>query len=214
MQAAAVRWDLGLTTHAALVVDFKCEAAEPAWVRAVPKALDLPPAVGWATARAAVTAAACERCCGPVWAALAAGDTAEAWRALEFAMREWLSSRAGLADVPARPHAHARWRLAHPRASGSGRDASSHAADAALLRWRRQAAAKKGVEVDEMSLAGQKMMIEAMMDQQSDPYFATARMWDDGIIDPRDTRSVLGICLSTCYNAPVKGTNAWGVFRH
>jgi len=78
----------------------------------------------------------------------------------------------------------------------------------------RDAAAKKGVEVDEMNLAGQKMMIEAMMDQQSDPFFATSRMWDDGIIDPRDTRDVLGICLASCYNAPVKGTNAWGVFRH
>ena len=79
---------------------------------------------------------------------------------------------------------------------------------------KRDAAHKKGVEVDEMSLQGQKMMVEAMMDQQSDPYFATARMWDDGIIDPRDTRSVLGICLSASYNRPVEGTNAWGVFRH
>jgi acyl-CoA carboxylase subunit beta len=79
---------------------------------------------------------------------------------------------------------------------------------------KRDAAAKKGVEVDEMGLQGQKMMVEAMMDQQSDPYFATARMWDDGIIDPRDTRSVIGISLSACFNRPVKGTNAWGVFRH
>lgn len=79
---------------------------------------------------------------------------------------------------------------------------------------KRDAAAKKGVEVDEMSLQGQKMMIEAMMEQQSDPFFATARMWDDGIIDPRDTRSVLGICLSACFNRPFQGTNAWGVFRH
>jgi acetyl-CoA carboxylase carboxyltransferase component len=79
---------------------------------------------------------------------------------------------------------------------------------------RRDAALKKGVEIDETNLAGQKMMIEAMMDQQSDPFFATSRIWDDGIIDPRDTRDVLGICLASCYNAPVQGTNAWGVFRH
>ena len=58
------------------------------------------------------------------------------------------------------------------------------------------------------------MMIEAQIDQQSDPFFATARLWDDGMIDPRQTRSVLGIALSAAHNVQVKGTNAWGVFRH
>ena len=45
-------------------------------------------------------------------------------------------------------------------------------------------------------------------------YFATARLWDDGIIDPRDTRTVLAISLSAAYNRPVEGTMEWGVFRH
>lgn len=78
----------------------------------------------------------------------------------------------------------------------------------------RQAAAKKGIEVDEKRLAMGKAMLEAQIDKESDPFFATARLWDDGIIDPRDTRSVLAICLSAAYTAPVAGTTAWGVFRH
>jgi 3-methylcrotonyl-CoA carboxylase beta subunit len=44
------------------------------------------------------------------------------------------------------------------------------------------------------------------IEAESDPYFATARLWDDGIIDPRDTRTVLAISLSAAYNRPVEGT--------
>ena len=78
----------------------------------------------------------------------------------------------------------------------------------------RGAAEKKGREVDEQQLQMAKMMIEQQIDQESDPFFATARIWDDGIIDPRDTRTVVAISLSAAYNAPVNGTTSWGVFRH
>ncbi|WP_428261200.1 acyl-CoA carboxylase subunit beta [Haliangium sp.] len=78
----------------------------------------------------------------------------------------------------------------------------------------RQAAAKKGVEVDEQRIAVAKAMIEAQIDKESDPFFATARLWDDGIIDPRHTRDVIGIGLSAAASAPVAGTTSWGVFRH
>ncbi len=78
----------------------------------------------------------------------------------------------------------------------------------------RDAAAKKGVEVDEQRLQVAKMMTEKMIEDQSSALYATARLWDDGIIDPRDTRSVIAICLSAAYNAPVEGTTSWGVFRH
>ena len=54
----------------------------------------------------------------------------------------------------------------------------------------RDAAAKRGEAVDEQKLGVMKAMIEAQIDKESDPYFATARLWDDGIIDPRDTRTV------------------------
>ena len=78
----------------------------------------------------------------------------------------------------------------------------------------RDAATKRGEVVDEQKLAMGKLMIEAQMNKESDPYFATARLWDDGIIDPRDTRTILAISLSAAYNAPVVGTTSWGVFRH
>jgi acetyl-CoA carboxylase carboxyltransferase component len=78
----------------------------------------------------------------------------------------------------------------------------------------REAAAKRGEAVDEQKLGVMKQMTEAMIDKESDPYFATARMWDDGIIDPRDTRTVIAISLSAAYSAPFKGTTSWGVFRH
>jgi 3-methylcrotonyl-CoA carboxylase beta subunit len=44
------------------------------------------------------------------------------------------------------------------------------------------------------------------------PYFATARLWDDGIIDPAQTRDVLGLSLSAALNAPIAPTR-FGVFR-
>jgi acyl-CoA carboxylase subunit beta len=78
----------------------------------------------------------------------------------------------------------------------------------------RDAAAKKGVEVDEQKIAVGKAMISAQIDKESTPLFSTARLWDDGIIDPRHTRSILAISLSAAYTAPVRGTTSWGVFRH
>jgi acetyl-CoA carboxylase carboxyltransferase component len=78
----------------------------------------------------------------------------------------------------------------------------------------RQAARAKGEEVDEQRLAVGKAMLEATIDRESDPLFASARVWDDGLIDPRHTRTVLGIALSAAHSAPVRGTTAWGVFRH
>ena len=78
----------------------------------------------------------------------------------------------------------------------------------------RQAAAKKGEDVDEQRLAVGKAMIEAQIEKESDPFFATARLWDDGILDPRQTRDVIAISLSAAHSAPVAGTTSWGVFRH
>jgi acetyl-CoA carboxylase carboxyltransferase component len=78
----------------------------------------------------------------------------------------------------------------------------------------RDAAAKRGDTVDEQKLTLTKMMVEAQIDKEADPYFATARLWDDGIIDPRDTRTVLAISLSAAYSRPFVGSTSWGVFRH
>ncbi|MEM7349064.1 MAG: carboxyl transferase domain-containing protein, partial [Chloroflexota bacterium] len=49
-------------------------------------------------------------------------------------------------------------------------------------------------------------------EKEGSPYYATARLWDDGIIDPAETRQVLGMALSACLNAPIPDTN-YGVFR-
>ena len=54
--------------------------------------------------------------------------------------------------------------------------------------------------------------IRASYDKEGSPYFATARLWDDGIIAPRDTRRVLGLCLEAAAHAPPEETR-FGVFR-
>jgi acyl-CoA carboxylase subunit beta len=79
---------------------------------------------------------------------------------------------------------------------------------------KREALYKQGLPIDEEKLVASKLALEAQIEAESDPYFATARLWDDGIIDPRDTRTVLAISLSAAYNKPVEGTMEWGVFRH
>ena len=54
--------------------------------------------------------------------------------------------------------------------------------------------------------------IRSLYEDQGHPYYASARLWDDGIIDPRDTRRVLGLGISASLNAPVQETS-FGVFR-
>jgi 3-methylcrotonyl-CoA carboxylase beta subunit len=51
-----------------------------------------------------------------------------------------------------------------------------------------------------------------MFEKQSHPIYASARLWDDGIIDPRNSRQVLGLSLQIALNAPIKDTN-FGLFR-
>lgn len=61
-----------------------------------------------------------------------------------------------------------------------------------------------------------KQPIRARYDEEGHPYFATARLWDDGIIAPRDTRMVLGLAISASLNAPIRNPHApdrFGVFR-
>jgi len=48
---------------------------------------------------------------------------------------------------------------------------------------------------------------------QAHPYFASARLWDDGVIDPADTRRVLALALSASLNAPIPEQPRFGVFR-
>jgi acetyl-CoA carboxylase carboxyltransferase component len=55
--------------------------------------------------------------------------------------------------------------------------------------------------------------IEAQIERESGALFVSARLYDDGVIDPRDTRSVLGIALSAAHSGPVEGRRGFGVFR-
>ena len=57
-----------------------------------------------------------------------------------------------------------------------------------------------------------KMMTEKMIEDQSSALYATARLWDDGIIEPAQTRRVLGLGLSASLNAPLEDSR-FGVFR-
>jgi acyl-CoA carboxylase subunit beta len=77
----------------------------------------------------------------------------------------------------------------------------------------RTAAERAGRAYDEQADAELRAAIEAQIDAESTALFATGRLWDDGIIDPRDTRTVLGIALSAVHGAPVQGTGRFGVFR-
>jgi 3-methylcrotonyl-CoA carboxylase beta subunit len=57
-----------------------------------------------------------------------------------------------------------------------------------------------------------KAPIRSQYETQGHPYYATARLWDDGVIDPAQTRRALALGLSAALNAPVERT-AFGVFR-
>jgi acetyl-CoA carboxylase carboxyltransferase component len=58
-----------------------------------------------------------------------------------------------------------------------------------------------------------KAPIREQYERQGNPYYASARLWDDGIIDPADTRRVLGLGLSASLNAPIEDRTRFGVFR-
>ena len=76
-----------------------------------------------------------------------------------------------------------------------------------------QSAESKGEVFDAEGFKGIKQMVEAQVEEQSLPHFLSGMLYDDGIIDPRDTRTVLGICLSVIANKPIVGTDRFGVFR-
>lgn len=70
-----------------------------------------------------------------------------------------------------------------------------------------------GQEFDEEAFAPIRDAFENQVEEQSSALYATGRLWDDGIIDPRDTRTVLTMALSAVHSAPIHGTEAFGVFR-
>ena len=78
---------------------------------------------------------------------------------------------------------------------------------------RRGSARAAGREFDEEEDARITAAVEERAERESLALYATGRVADDGVIDPRDTRTVLGITLSACHNAEVRGAAGYGVFR-
>ena len=70
----------------------------------------------------------------------------------------------------------------------------------------------RGASWSEEDEAAFKQPIEEQYETQGHPYYASARLWDDGVIDPADTRMVLGLSISAALNAPVEESR-FGVFR-
>ena len=58
-----------------------------------------------------------------------------------------------------------------------------------------------------------KQPILDQFEHQAHPYFASARLWDDGVIDPSDTRRVLALAISASLNAPIPESPKFGIFR-
>ncbi|GAA2496805.1 carboxyl transferase domain-containing protein [Streptomyces thermolineatus] len=78
----------------------------------------------------------------------------------------------------------------------------------------RQSAQAKGRPYDDEADAALRAMVEQQVEAESLPMFLSGRLYDDGVIDPRDTRTVLGLCLSAVHGAPVQGVRGgFGTFR-
>jgi 3-methylcrotonyl-CoA carboxylase beta subunit len=71
----------------------------------------------------------------------------------------------------------------------------------------------KGGKWSEKEEEAFKTPLREQYETQGHPYYATARLWDDGIIDPADTRRVLGMAIATAENAPLENGGRYGVFR-
>jgi 3-methylcrotonyl-CoA carboxylase beta subunit len=81
-----------------------------------------------------------------------------------------------------------------------------------LAQVRRDGLERQGKEWPAEEEEAFKQPIRAQYEHEGHPYYASARLWDDGIIDPADTRTVLGLALSASLNAPIEETR-FGLFR-
>ncbi|MFK0573565.1 carboxyl transferase domain-containing protein [Endozoicomonas sp.] len=81
-----------------------------------------------------------------------------------------------------------------------------------LVQVKREAMEKQGQTLSDKEEQAIRQPILENYEHQGNPYYASARLWDDGIIDPADTRTVLGLGLSAAMNAPIEETR-FGIFR-
>lgn len=78
---------------------------------------------------------------------------------------------------------------------------------------KRKSAASANTKVDEKQLKKEKEAIKKDAQAKASVWHATSELWDDGVIDPRNTREHLTIALATIYQNPIEGTDSYGVFR-
>jgi acetyl-CoA carboxylase carboxyltransferase component len=81
-----------------------------------------------------------------------------------------------------------------------------------LLTVRQEGLAARGKAMGEAEREAFKAPILAKYEEEGNPYYSTARLWDDGILDPLETRMVLGLGIAAALNAPIAETR-FGVFR-
>ena len=78
----------------------------------------------------------------------------------------------------------------------------------------RASAASKGIPFDEKQAEMVKQMLIQEAESKASAWYSTSELWDDGVINPKETRNYLGFCLTVLYNQPIVGTNSYGVWRH
>ncbi|MFL6671837.1 MAG: carboxyl transferase domain-containing protein [Massilia sp.] len=100
------------------------------------------------------------------------------------------------------------WMWPNARISVMGGDQAA----SVLATVKRDGIEGKGGSWSQEDEAAFKQPIKEQYEHQGHPYYASARLWDDGVIDPADTRMVLGLGLSAALNAPI-GDTKFGVFR-
>src|SRR5450830_977779 len=100
------------------------------------------------------------------------------------------------------------WMWPNARISVMGGDQAA----SVLATVKRDGIKAKGGQWTPEEEAAFKQPIKEQYEHQGHPYYATARLWDDGVIDPADTRTVLGLGLSSAMNAPIEETK-FGLFR-
>jgi 3-methylcrotonyl-CoA carboxylase beta subunit len=102
------------------------------------------------------------------------------------------------------------WTWPNARISVMGGEQAAHV----LATVRRDSAAARGESWPDNEQRQFMDGIRATYDTQGHPFYASARLWDDGVIDPVDTRRVLGLALSVACRAPLNGGDArFGIFR-
>ncbi|CAO3608969.1 unnamed protein product [Cunninghamella blakesleeana] len=100
------------------------------------------------------------------------------------------------------------WMYPNSRISVMGGEQSANV----LAQITRESKAKKGIEWPKEEEEAFMAPIREKYESEGHPYYSSARLWDDGVINPKDTRNILGLALSASMNAPIEKTK-FGVFR-